>query len=58
MKKSEAEGFVPGGFTKVPLTSAPAVCPACGYENHPTAKNCSGCGNGLTPQERSEIDSI
>ena len=58
MKKSEDVNNVPGGFTKVPLTSAPAVCPGCGYENHPTAKKCSGCGTGLTPQDRSEIDSI
>ena len=58
MKKSEAVSAVPAGFAKVPLTSAPAVCPDCGYENHPSAKSCSGCGTALNPQDKSEIDLI
>lgn len=58
MKKSEAVSAVPAGFAKVPLTSAPAVCPGCGYENHPSAKSCSGCGTALNPQDKSEIDLI
>ena len=58
MNKSEATAYVPAGFAKVPLTSAPALCPGCGYENHPTAKNCSSCGKALNPQDKSEIDLI
>ena len=58
MKKSEAVKDVPAGFAKVPLTSAPSICPECGYENHPTAKICSGCGIALNPKESSEIDML
>ena len=58
MKKSEAVKDVPAGFAKVPLTSAPSICPECGYENHPTAKICSGCGIALNPKETSEIDML
>ncbi|MGI9534260.1 MAG: zinc ribbon domain-containing protein [Thermodesulfobacteriota bacterium] len=57
-RKSEATGIIPEGFVKVPLTSAPSICPNCGYENHPSAKNCSSCGTGLNPQTTSEIEKL
>lgn len=57
-KKSEAIGNIPEGFKKVPLTSAPSICPSCGYENHPSAKNCSICGTWLSPQTTSEVDKL
>ena len=57
-KKSEASGDIPEGFRKVPLTSQPSVCLGCGYENHPSAKNCSSCGVALNPREASEIENL
>ena len=57
-KKSEATGNIPEGFAKVPLTSAPSICPKCGYENHPSAKNCSSCGTGLSPETTSEVEKL
>ena len=57
-KKSEAAGNIPEGFAKVPLTSAPSICPSCGYENHPSAKNCSSCGTGLSPETTSEVEKL
>lgn len=57
-RKSKASGFIPEGFKKVPLTSEPSVCQNCGYENHPSAKNCSRCGFGLNPHETSEIEKL
>ena len=57
-KKSQATGNIPEGFAKVPLTSAPSVCQSCGYENHPSAKNCSSCGTGLSPETSSEVEKL
>ena len=48
---------VPSGLAKVPTTREPVVCPSCGRENHPSAKNCSSCGAGLSPSVASEVES-
>jgi hypothetical protein len=49
-----ALGGVPAGLTKVAATYAPESCPACGAENHPSARVCSGCGGALAPRIVSE----
>ena len=46
---------VPRGLVKVPETVAPAPCPACGEVNHPTARQCLGCGQELHPSQQSEV---
>ena len=58
IKKSETKGEIPSGFGKVPLTSAPAICSNCGYENHPTAKSCLNCSTEFNPERSSEIDML
>ena len=55
-KKSETTTNIPDGLVKVPLTSTPIICPGCGYQNHPSAKNCSGCGIPLEPKATSELE--
>ena len=45
---------VPGGVGKVASTYSPEACPTCGAENHPSARNCSGCGGALIPRLVSE----
>ena len=49
------KGEIPGGLVKVPLTHAPVPCAACGYNNHPSAKQCVGCGGKLEPMLQSEV---
>jgi hypothetical protein len=49
------EGEIPAGLVKVPATAAPLPCPACGYTNHPSAKQCVGCGGKLEPMMESEV---
>ena len=49
------KGEIPGGLVKVPLTHAPVPCAACGYQNHPSAKQCVGCGGKLEPLLQSEV---
>ena len=49
------KGEIPGGLVKVPLTHAPVPCAACGYQNHPSAKQCVGCGGKLEPMMQSEV---
>ncbi len=46
---------VPAGLAKIALTYSPEACPACGAENHPSARRCSGCGSNLTPRVVSEV---
>lgn len=46
---------VPSGLGKIAATYAPEACPACGAENHPAARACSGCGGALTPHIISEV---
>ena len=57
-KKSETTADIPDGLVKVPLTSSPSTCPGCGYQNHPSAKNCSGCGIPLEPKGSSELEKL
>lgn len=51
----QGHGQVPKGLVKVPETVAPAPCPACGEVNHPTARQCLGCGQKLHPAQQSEV---
>ena len=43
------------GVTKVPATSEPLGCPACGHLNHPAATECLGCHTSLTAERPSEV---
>jgi hypothetical protein len=47
-------GAIPDGLAKVPATSVPSHCAACGWEVHPSADRCAHCRSTLTPPERSE----
>jgi len=49
------KGEIPGGLVKVPVTHTPVPCAACGYQNHPSAKQCVGCGGKLAPMLQSEV---
>jgi len=46
---------IPSGLGKVAATYAPEVCPACGAQNHPSARVCSLCGKSLAPHVESEV---
>lgn len=46
---------LPAGLGKVAMTSASVPCPTCGSGNHPSARNCSGCGGELSPVRPSEV---
>lgn len=50
------EGRVPPGLVKIPSTHKPLPCSKCGNLNHPTAKQCSACGNTLQPALESEAE--
>ncbi len=50
-----APAGIPSGLGKIAATFAPSPCPKCGYENHPSAKRCSGCGAALSPRIESEV---
>jgi hypothetical protein len=49
------KGEIPAGLVKVPATNSPVPCAACGYNNHPSAKQCAGCGGKLEPLMESEV---
>ncbi|MGH7596896.1 MAG: hypothetical protein ACREOI_11130 [bacterium] len=49
------KGEIPAGLVKVPVTNSPVPCAACGYNNHPSAKQCAGCGGKLQPTIESEV---
>jgi len=49
------KGEIPAGFVKVPTTHTPVPCAGCGYQNHPSAKQCVGCGGTLEPRLQSEV---
>jgi hypothetical protein len=49
------KGEIPAGFVKVPTTNSPVPCAVCGYNNHPSAKQCAGCGGKLQPLIESEV---
>jgi hypothetical protein len=51
----EAPAGVPAGLGKIAATYSPALCPACGAENHPSAAQCSSCGRKLEPRVASEV---
>lgn len=48
-------GEIPAGLVKVPATYRPVPCAACGYNNHPSARQCVGCGGKLEPLLQSEV---
>ncbi|MDH3252197.1 MAG: zinc finger Ran-binding domain-containing protein [Ignavibacteria bacterium] len=52
------QGEVPEGLVKVPTTSAPVPCPACGSMNHPSASKCAGCRTDLHPAVKSEVSKV
>jgi hypothetical protein len=45
---------IPRGLGKIASTYSPQACPKCGAENHPSARECSGCGAKLNPATESE----
>jgi hypothetical protein len=45
---------IPPGLGKIASTYSPQPCPKCGTENHPSARQCSGCGAKLNPTMESE----
>ena len=45
---------IPPGLGKIASTYSPQACPKCGTENHPSARQCSGCGAKLNPTMESE----
>jgi hypothetical protein len=49
------KGEIPAGLVKVPATNSPVPCATCGYNNHPSAKQCAGCGGKLQPLIESEV---
>jgi hypothetical protein len=49
------KGEIPAGLVKVPTTNSPVPCATCGYNNHPSAKQCAGCGSHLQPLMASEV---
>ena len=50
-----APAGIPSGLRKIAATYAPAACPKCGTENHPSATQCLGCGASFQPQLTSEV---
>lgn len=50
------KGEVPEGLVKVPTTYSPVPCEKCGCTNHPSARECSGCGAELEPSMQSEVE--
>jgi len=57
-RRSVLQGDLPHGLTKIPETSQPIACPACGFTNHPTARTCLGCKNPLSPTRVSEASQV
>ncbi|MFB3923794.1 MAG: hypothetical protein ACE145_18885 [Terriglobia bacterium] len=53
--EADTAAGVPAGLTKIAATYSPIACPACGAENHPSAHECSACGNQLAPRVVSEV---
>jgi len=57
-RKSETREDLPHGLVKIPETSEPIECPACGFTNHPTARTCLGCKKSLSPTRTSEASQV
>ncbi len=57
LSRPRVEGSVeiPSGLVKVPDTSSPIRCKACGNTNHPSARRCSACNAELKPTGESEV---
>jgi ribosomal protein L40E len=53
-----ALGGVPGGLGKISATHSPDACPACGAENHPSARQCSSCGGTLQARFVAEVQKV
>ncbi len=49
---------IPPGLAKVPTTSEPVPCPACGNLTHPSATHCASCNVTLRPSVPSEVSRI
>jgi hypothetical protein len=49
---------VPKGLRKLAATYGPALCPACGKMNHPSASHCGSCGRELRPAVTSEVAKV
>ncbi len=49
---------IPAGLGKVPETRPPVPCHGCGSENHPAARECSGCGKQLEPVYASDVSRL
>jgi hypothetical protein len=50
--------ILPKRLGKINLTDAPLKCNACDQYNHPSANECSYCGNGLQSISESELDKV
>jgi len=46
------------GCRKIHSTAEPQECPDCGKLNHPSARECLGCGKALEPQSLSEASRL
>ena len=51
-----AQVDLPTRLGKIPVTLPPVKCPKCGAENHPSARQCTGCGARMQPTVDSEVD--
>ena len=49
---------LPAGFNKIARTSLPSNCPVCGATNHPSAQQCSMCGESLVAKTISEVQAL
>jgi hypothetical protein len=54
-REVRALGGIPPGLGKIASTYSPQKCLKCGTENHPSARECSGCGAKLNPTMESEV---
>lgn len=54
LKQRKSPGEVPSGLAKIPTTSSPVPCNACGHLNHPSASQCTQCHTVLHPEHPSE----
>ena len=50
-----AQVDLPPRLGKIPVTAPPVRCPKCGAENHPSARQCTGCCAEMQPTMASEV---